>query len=95
MFQEIRLHGHINETIEYFASGAAHDIYRGYFYEPGDEKLRLFSGGSELVLDSDGFQHRGNGGTFCEYMFGVEQPLSDLAKGDVRNRLVLYGATYQ
>jgi len=95
MHQEIRLHGHINETIEYFATAAARDAYRGYFYEVDGERLRFFSPGNELVLDADGVSHRGNGGSFCEYMFGVDQPLADLAKGDVRNRLVLYGASYE
>ncbi len=95
MHQEIRLHGHIDETIEYFATAAARDAYRGYFYEVDGERLRFFSPGNEFVLDGKGVSHRGNGGSFCEYMFGVDQPLADLAKGDVRNRLVLYGASYE
>jgi len=94
MHQEIRLHGHIDDTIEYFATGAARDIYRSFFYEFQGNRLRFFSPGNELALDPSGLGHRGNGGTFCEYMFGVDQPLPDLAKGDVRNRLVLYGASY-
>lgn len=95
MHQEIRLHGHINSKIEYFVTAAARDAYRSYFYEAAGAGLRLFSPGNEFVLGADGINHRGNGGSFCEYMFGVDQPLADLAKGDVRNRLVLYGATYQ
>ncbi len=95
MHQEVRLHGHIDATIEYFAMAAARDAYRGYFYELTGSGLRFFSPGNEFVLGPDGISHRGNGGSFCEYMFGVDQPLADLAKGDVRNRLVLYGATYQ
>jgi len=95
MHQEIRLHGHIDATIEYFATAAARDAYRGYFYEVDGERLRFFSPGNEFVLDGKGVSHRGNGGSFCEYMFGVDQPLADLAKGDVRNRLVLYGASYE
>jgi len=94
MHQEIRLHGHVDDTIEYFATAAARDVYRTFFYEFQDHRLRFFSPGNELVLDPSGLSHRGNGGTFCEYMFGVDQPLPDLAKGDVRNRLVLYGASY-
>src|SRR5512133_268595 len=96
MFQEIRLHGHINDTIEYFATGAARDVYRCYFYEVSDAGgLRFFSPGNEFLIEPDGIRHRGNGGTFCEYMFGVDMPLADLAKEEVRNRLVLYGATYE
>ncbi len=95
MHQEIRLHGHVDDTIEYFATAAARDAYRGHFYESSGSSLRFFSPGNEFLLRRDGVGHRGNGGSFCEYMFGVDQPLADLAKGDVRNRLVLYGTTYQ
>lgn len=95
MHQEIRLHGHIDETIEYFATAAAREAYRGHFYESSGTALRFFSPGNDFILRRDGISHRGNGGSFCEYMFGVDQPLADLAKVDVRNRLVLYGATYQ
>lgn len=95
MHQEIRLHGHIDDTIEYFATAAAREAYRGHFYESSGSALRFFSPGNEFILRRDGVGHRGNGGSFCEYMFGVEQPLADLAKVDVRNRLVLYGATYE
>ncbi|MBE0499905.1 MAG: TIGR04442 family protein [Desulfuromonadales bacterium] len=94
MYQEVRLHGHIDDTVEYFATAASRDAYRCYFYETDGKSLRLFSPGNEFVLDKTGITHRGNGGSFCEYMFGVDQPLADLAKGDVRNRLVLYGAAY-
>jgi uncharacterized protein (TIGR04442 family) len=94
MHQEVRLHGHVDGTLEYFATAAARDAYRGCFYEPSGHGLRFFSPGNEFVLGRTGVSHRGNGGSFCEYMFGVDQPLADLAKGDVRNRLVLYGTTY-
>jgi uncharacterized protein (TIGR04442 family) len=93
--QEIRLHGHLDETIEYFAMAAARDAYSRYFFETSDNSLRFFSPGNEFILEADGISHRGNGGSFCEYMFGVDQPLSDLAKTDARNRLVLYGAFYR
>lgn len=95
MHQEIRLHGHINDTIEYFATAAARDAYRCYFYETRGSDLRFFSPGNDFVLSPEGITHRGNGGSFCEYMFGVDLPLPDLAKGDVRNRLVLYGASFR
>ncbi|HEY7745365.1 MAG TPA: TIGR04442 family protein [Desulfuromonadales bacterium] len=95
MHEEIRLHGHMDETIEYFATAAAREAFQGHFYESAGSSLRFFSPGNEFILRRDGVGHRGNGGSFCEYMFGVDQPLADLAKGDVRNRLVLYGTTYQ
>ncbi|MDT8441945.1 MAG: TIGR04442 family protein [Desulfuromonadales bacterium] len=94
MHQEIRLHGHLDETIEYFAMAAARDAFSRYFFEETADALRFFSPGNEFVLHSDHISHRGNGGSICEYMFGVDQPLSDLAKTEVRNRLVLYGAYY-
>jgi len=95
MHQEIRLHGHLNDTVEYFAMAAARDAYSRYFFETSENTLRFFSPGNEFLLEADRISHRGNGGSFCEYMFGVDQPLSDLAKPDARNRLVLYGAFYQ
>ncbi len=93
--QEIRLHGHLDDTIEYFAMAVARDVYSRYFFETGETSLRFFSPGNEFVLEEAQARHRGNGGSFCEYMFGVDQPLADLAKTDARNRLVLYGAFYQ
>ncbi|MBE0503094.1 MAG: TIGR04442 family protein [Desulfuromonadales bacterium] len=96
MLQEIRLHGQINASVEYFSTGSARDIYRSYFYEFQEGgQLRFFSPGNELRIDSEGVSYNGNGGTFCEYMFGVDMPLADLAKEEVRNRLVLYGTTYE
>lgn len=93
--QEIRLHGHLDETIEYFAMAASRDAYSRYFFEASSDNLRFFSPGNEFILEPDRVSHRGNGGSFCEYMFGVDQPLSDLAKTDVRNRLILYGTFYK
>ncbi len=93
--QEIRLHGHLDDTIEYFTMAAARDAYSRYFFEETSDNLRFFSPGNELILELGNISHCGNGGAFCEYMFGVDQPLSDLAKTDVRNRLVLYGAFYK
>lgn len=95
MHQEIRLHGHLDDTIEYFAVMAARDAYSRYFFEAAGENLRFFSPGNEFVLGREQVGHHGNGGSFCEYMFGVDQPIADLAKTEVRNRLVLYGAIYK
>jgi len=93
--QEIRLHGHLDDTIEYFAMAASRDAYSRYFFEASSDNLRFFSPGNEFILEAERASHRGNGGSFCEYMFGVDQPLSDLAKTDVRNRLILYGTFYK
>ena len=96
MQKDIRLHGLIDHTIEYYAIVAGIDAHQRYFFNMGhdDEELRFFSPGNEFVIGREGINSRGNGGSFCEYMFGVDQPIADLAKGDVINRLVIYGAHY-
>jgi uncharacterized protein (TIGR04442 family) len=96
MQKDIRLHGLIDDQVEYYAIVAGFDAHQRYFYNQGndDEELRFFSPGNEFIMGADGVSYRGNGGSFCEYMFGVDQPISDLAKGDVINRLVIYGARY-
>ncbi|TWJ32527.1 TIGR04442 family protein [Geobacter argillaceus] len=94
MYRDIRLHGFVDRLIEYYAIAAGSDSHQRYFFssEQGDEgALRFFSPGNEFIIATNGIEHRGNGGSFCEYMFGVDQPVSDLAKGDVVNRLVMYG----
>ncbi|MDX1763604.1 MAG: TIGR04442 family protein, partial [bacterium] len=97
MIEDIRLHGTLSEQIEYFATIAGHDLSHRYFFEEekgphGDPFIRLFSQGNELVLTQQGVHHRGNGGLFCEYMFGGDQPLEDLTRKEVVNRLIMYGA---
>lgn len=95
MNKDIRLHGHIDDRIEYYAIVAGEDAHRRYFFnaaESNGAQLRFFSPGNEFVIGRGGIRHAGNGGSFCEYMFGVDQPMADLAKGDVINRLVVYGA---
>jgi uncharacterized protein (TIGR04442 family) len=95
MHKDISLHGHIDETIEYFALVAGADAHQCYFFNvehDGGERLRFFSPGNEFIIAADGVSHKGNGGSFCEYMFGVDQPLADLAKPEIINRLVMYGA---
>ncbi len=95
--RDIRLHGLIQSHIEYYAMVAGTDAHQRYFFnivQEENEELRFFSTTSEFIIGQSGIRHRGNGGSFCEYMFGVDQPLSDLAKGDVINRLVMYGTHY-
>ncbi|WP_020677194.1 TIGR04442 family protein [Geopsychrobacter electrodiphilus] len=94
MNTELRLHGHIDENIEFFATSAGGNDARPQFYQQNGKELRFFAPGNEFFLTPQGVKHRGNGGSFCEYMFGVEQPLADLAKTDIRNRLILYGTSY-
>jgi len=97
MPRDIRLHGVNKSQIEYHLIASGADIHRRFFFdvdESEDGNIRVFSPSSELILSHEGITHRGNGGAFCEYMFGVDQPLADQAKSEVINRLVMYGATY-
>ncbi len=94
MYKDIRLHGSLENRIEYYAVAAGVDAHKRYFFnldQSSESELRFFSASNEFVIGSRGITHRGNGGSFCEYMFGVDQPLTDMAKGDVINRLVMYG----
>ncbi|MHB8058590.1 MAG: TIGR04442 family protein [Desulfuromonadaceae bacterium] len=94
MHKDIRLHGMMGEQTEYFVMVAGNDAYQRYFFNivQEEERLRIFSPGNEMILSPEGISYHGNGGNFCEYMFGVDQPASDLAKPEIINRLVMYGA---
>jgi uncharacterized protein (TIGR04442 family) len=98
MHQDIRLHGKTGDHIEYFAYLAGADICERYVFNishEGHNVLRVFSSGNQFLIGPDGVSYSGNGGAFCEYMFGIDQPLTDLAKGEVLNRLAMYGAFYE
>lgn len=91
MLRDISLHGStgfVDFTV--FAGGA--NISNAYFYEEEDSHIRFFSKGNELIITEGGIHYRGTGGSFCEYMFGVEKPFKDLIKRDVLNRLIMFGA---
>ncbi len=94
MQKDIRLHGCLGNGIEYFVLVVGTEAYQRYFFNIVQEhgELRIFSPGNEFVLGGGGVAYEGNGGYFCEYMFGVEQPPTDLSKPDIINRLVMYGA---
>ncbi|MEI7815955.1 MAG: TIGR04442 family protein [Desulfuromonadales bacterium] len=94
MHKDIRLHGMMGDQTEYFVMVVGNDAYQRYFFNivQEDEQLRIFSPGNEMIISPEGVSYQGNGGNFCEYMFGVEQPPSDLAKPEIINRLVMYGA---
>jgi len=94
MHKDIRLHGMMGEQIEYFVMVAGNDAYQRYFFNivQEDDRLRIFSPGNEMIISPEGVSYQGNGGNFCEYMFGVDQPTSDLSKPEIINRLVMYGA---
>lgn len=94
MHKDIRLHGQTGDQIEYFVMVAGTDAYQRYFFNvvQDEDHLRIFSPGNEFIIAPEGISYQGNGGYFCEYMFGVDQPSSDLSKPDIINRLVMYGA---
>lgn len=94
MQKDIRLHGQLANGVEYFVLVVGSDAYQRYFFNIVQEadELRVFSPGNQFVIGSQGIQFEGNGGHFCEYMFGVEQPATDLTKPDIINRLVMNGA---
>lgn len=97
MHNDIRLHGCVDKDIEYFAIVAGTEAHNRYFFNTNQEdgrELRIFSPGNEFIIGKESITHHGNGGSFCEYMFGVDQPIADLAKGDAINRLVMYGTHY-
>ncbi len=94
MYKDIRLHGMMGNQTEYFVMVAGNDSYQRYFFNivQEDDRLRIFTPGNEMILSPGGIKYNGNGGNFCEYMFGVDQPAADLGKPEIINRLVMYGA---
>jgi uncharacterized protein (TIGR04442 family) len=91
MIKDLRLHGGIG-IVDFFAFVAGPSSYNAYFYEEEPSRIRFFSCGNEFVISGDSVTYRGTGGSFCEYMFGVEKPVTDMEKNDVLNRLIMFGA---
>lgn len=91
MVKDLMLHGSVG-PVDFFVSIAGANINNIYFYREEESQIRFFSRGNELALSENAVSYKGTGGTFCEYMFGVEKPLKDLVKKEVRNRLVMFGA---
>ncbi|MFZ5877400.1 MAG: TIGR04442 family protein [Nitrospirota bacterium] len=96
MIEDIRLHGQVNSEVEYFVTIAGRSVGHQFFYEPSPDgqagTIRFFAAGNEFLIGRDTIRYKGNGGSFCRYMFGVNLPLKDLVKKEVVNRLVLNGA---
>jgi len=91
MIKDLRLHGSIG-PVDFFTFVAGASAHNTYFYEEEPSQLRFFSRGNEFTISENGVKHNGTGGSFCEYMFGVEKPLKDIEKKDVSNRLIMFGA---
>src|SRR5512143_2160550 len=91
MINDLRLHGVLG-PVEYFAFVGGASAMSSYFYEEGPSSIRFFSRGNEFTIDEEGISYRGTGGSFCEYMFGVEKPFKDVMKRSIANRLIMFGA---
>lgn len=95
MLKKIILHGAIDERVYYVFFAYGQDVHDRAFYayskEDGIE--RFFSKGYGFSLNSKRLTYKGFGGSFCKYMFGVDRPFKDLIKLEVKNRLVMFGAT--
>ena len=99
MIKDLRIHGEIGDDKEFFATLSGEGLDGRYFHESlekdGEMIHRFFVGGSEFLLGPTALSHSGNGGSFCPYMFGVDEPIEDLVKPDVINRLVVFGARHE
>lgn len=99
MIKDLRIHGETGNGREFFATLSGEELDARYFHQIREKGGILyhcfFLGGNELVLGPDSLSHSGNGGSFCPYMFGVDEPIEDLVKPDVINRLVLFGARHK
>lgn len=91
MIKDLRIHGSIG-IVDYFAFVAGPSTYNSYFYEEEDSRIRFFSRGNEFSITETHLRYQGTGGSFCEYMFGVEKPVKDMEKTDLLNRLIMFGA---
>jgi uncharacterized protein (TIGR04442 family) len=99
MIKDLRIHGEIAGDKEFFATLCGEGLDGRYFHESvekdGGIVHRFFVGGNEFLLGPETFSHSGNGGSFCPYMFGVDEPIEDLVKPEVVNRLVVFGARHE
>jgi uncharacterized protein (TIGR04442 family) len=93
MINDLRLHGSIG-PVEYFAFVGGAGALNTYFYEEGPSGIRFFSRGNEFAITADGIHYKGTGGSFCQYMFGVEKPFKDIMKRMIANRLIMFGAFF-
>ena len=91
MITDLRLHGSLG-PVDFFAFVSDAGMYNTYFYEEEPRRIRFFARGNEFTITEDSLYYRGTGGSFCEYMFGVEKPVKDMLKEDVLNRLIMFGA---
>ena len=99
MIKDLRIHGEVGGDKEFFATLSGEGLDGRYYHElverEGVPHHRFFLGGNEFLLGPEALIHTGNGGSFCPYMFGVDEPIEDLVKPDVINRLVVFGVRHE
>ncbi len=95
MLNKLVFEGKINHRVSYSFCAYGEDVYSRIFYQSEKEHCieRFFSKGFGFTVYDNKIAYRGFGGSFCNYMFGVERPLKDLVKPEVKNRLIMFGAT--
>ena len=97
MITKFIINGTVSEKYEYTAIFCANDLSRETcFYDQNSRDdsylVRFFSKGNEIILRKTGVSHSGSGGSFCEYMFGMNIPFADLIRPNSLNRLIIWGA---
>ncbi|MCX7990948.1 MAG: TIGR04442 family protein [Proteobacteria bacterium] len=95
MLKKLIFEGVINHRVSYTFYAYGEDVYSRVFYQYDKDSgiERFFSKGFGFTVFDDRIAYRGFGGSFCNYMFGVERPFKDLIKPEVKNRLIMFGAT--
>ncbi len=95
MLKDIRVHGSITDSIDYYATLAGEKLITAPFYEVKENRdgmeVSFFLAGMYFNLDELGLTFSGTGGAVSEYMFGSPMPLQDLGHKLVKNRLVFFG----
>jgi uncharacterized protein (TIGR04442 family) len=97
VIKDIRYHGKAKEDIDFFATVTGKVLTLKHFYEEREERGSkydcFFMPGEEFRIGPFEVRYKGTGGWFSPYMFGEDLPLPDLLRKEVRNRLVIHGAT--
>lgn len=91
MIRDLSIHGSLG-PVDFLAILSGRSLSEAYFYEETASSVRFFSRGNELTILEDGIRYSGTGGSFCEYMFGVDKPAKDSSNLKILNRLTMFGA---
>jgi len=95
VLKDVRVHGSITDTIDFYATLAGSRLLAAPFYELREthegREASFFLAGMYFRLNAEGIAFSGTGGAVSEYMFGSPMPLKDLGQKEVKNRLVFFG----